>query len=296
MQRHRLILGVLVSCGAVVAITGVGCSSSSSTAAEGQDAAVAETGAADTSVADTSVADTSVTDASAVDAAEAAVDASAACGTGPFQVFDPLMAQIAAGTPMTSVSVATNICTATATIPFGGMTSLSVPSNTPFFFIGTQAGNLPMLSSEKNIKFAGIPKIGQQVTMLATSYAVAVDPAWDPATHALLNVITNAATGTGICSAKDGISYTVVNHPGVVIRYEHGGTTSTGTGNSGDSLGTWFSIPTTGTMASPEYVTITQTKAGCTVGPTNADKLFITGRAPIARGVVTIGLNGEVAN
>ena len=296
MNRHRSILGILVSCGTIGATAAVGCSSSSSTPAASEDAAtsVPETGAADTSVADTSV---TVPDA-AVDApAEADVDASAACGTGPFQAFDPLMAQIAAGTPMTAVTVATNICTATATIPFGGVSSLSVPSNTPFFFIATQAGNLPTFTSEKKITFNGIPKIGQQLTMLATSYAVAVDPAWDPATHALLNVITNAATGTGICSAKDGISYTVVNHPGVVIRYEHGGTTSTGPSNGGgDSLGTWFSIPTTGTMASPEYVTITQTKAGCTVGPTNADKLFITGRAPIARGVVTIGLNGEVAN
>jgi hypothetical protein len=291
-----MIVGVLLSCGAVVAVMGVGCSSSSSTPAAAEDAAVAtpETGAADTSVADTSI---TVTDASTVDSAEASVDASAACGTGPFQAFDPLMAQIAAGTPMTAVTVATNICTATATIPFGGMTSLNVPSNTPFYFIATQAGNLPTFSSEKNITFSGIPKIGQQMTMLATSYAVAVDPAWDPATHALLNVIVNASSGTGICSAKDGVSYTVVNHPGVVIRYEHGGTTSTGPSNGGgDSLGTWISIPTTGTMASPEYVTITQTKAGCTVGPTNADKLFITGRAPIARGVVTIGLNGEVAN
>jgi hypothetical protein len=294
MHGHRLILGALLSCGVAGAIAAAGCSSSSSTAAADPDAAasVPETGAADTSVADTSVTD------AGVDAAdEAAVDASAACGTGPFQVFDPLLAQIAAGTPMTAVSVATSICTATATIPFGGTSTLSVPSNTPFYFIATQAGNLTTFSSEKKITFNGLPKVGQQFTMLAASYAVAVDPAWDPATHALLNVIVNASTGAGACSAKDGVSYTVANHAGVVIRYEHGGTTATGPSNGpGDSLGTWISIPTTGTLASPEYVTITQTKAGCTVGPTNADKLFITGRAPIARGVVTIGLSGEVAN
>jgi len=49
-------------------------------------------------------------------------------------------------------------------------------------------------------------------------------------------------------------------------------------------LDTFISIRTTGTVASPEYITITQTKAGCKVDLNGADKLFLTGRAPMAAG------------
>ena len=295
MRRGRSILVVGACVGAIGVWAGVGCSSDTSTPA--QDASVA-----DTSVADTSAPDTSVPDSATPDAADAAVrdappvDASASCGTGPFQVFDPIAALLVFDTPQTAVTLSTNICPAVATIPYKGTTTLSVPSNTPFFFVGTQAGNLTNLSSERNITRAAFPKLAHQVPMVPTSYAVAADPAWTAATHALLQVIVNASTGTGPCAAKDGVSYTVPGHPEAVIRYANNGTTATGVPGSGGVLDTFISLQTTGTVAAPEYITITQTKAGCTVGLNNADKLFFTGRAPIAAGAYTTFLSGEVTN
>ena len=300
MHRSRVILSVIASLGVCGAFA-VGCSSDPATPAQDAsvtdasvpDSAIADTSLPDTSVPDSAVADTSVPDASS-DAQ--AVDASAACGTGPFQVFDPISAMIAGDTPQTSVTITTNICPAMATVPYKGTATLSVPSNTPFFFIATQTGNLTNLTSERNIKFAGFPKLGHVATMVSTSYAVAVDPAWGAATHALLQVVVNASTGTGACAAKDGISYTVVGHTEAVIRYANNGTTATGVPGTGGVLDTFISIRTTGTVASPEYITITQTKAGCKVDLTSADKLFFTGRAPMAAGTYTTFLSGEVTN
>ena len=179
-------------------------------------------------------------------------------------------------------------------IPYNGTSTLTIPRNIPFFFQGTQTGNLPTLSQENNVKINAFPKLVHEVLLLPQSYATQQDPTWNPATKALLRVVVNASSGAGACSTKDGVSYTVVNHPEAVIRYAGGGTTGTGTGT--DAMGSWISIVTTGTLAAPEYVTITQTKAGCKVAPDGSTLLFNTGRAPIAAGAITSLLGGEVTN
>ena len=88
------------------------------------------------------------------------------------------------------------------------------------------------------------------------------------------------------------MTYTLVGHPEAVIKYIGGGTSTASTGVAA----AWISLVTTGTLAAPEYVTITQTKAGCRVDLNGAEKLFLTGRAAVAINTVTYGLAGEVTN
>lgn len=302
MRRHGLVFGAAASVVTLAASALVACSSTPADT-PAADAAVADSAVVDAAVPDVAVPDTSVPDTAPPDAADAAVpdaapdtatpDAAVTCGVAGDQVFDPIQAFVPLNNSTSDVSIHANVCDSTVlTFPYNQTRTLTIPRNVPFHFVATQAGNLPALSQENNVKSAAFPKLVHGAWLLPLAHAVSIDPAWTASTHALLRVVVNASTGTGACSTKDGVSYTVVGHPEAVIKYANGGVGATGAG-AGD---TWISIMTTATLLSPEFVTITQTKAGCKVGPNGADQLFLTGRAPIAVGAVTSTLGGEVTN
>jgi len=304
MRHQHILFGGLVSAFSAGTFA-LGACTVTEIAPPGADAALADAVVADTQAADAATTDANVTDATIGNATvtdatvtDSGTDSSTptvTCGVLGDQVFDPIKPFVGLSNSTADVTVLANVCAGPAlVIPYNGTSTLTIPRNTPFFFQGTQAGNMPTLSRENNVKSNVFPKLAHEVLLLPESYAVQKDPTWTSATKALLRVIVNASTGSGACSTKDGVSYTVVNHPEAVISYAGGGTTATGTGT--DAFGSWISIVTTGTLAAPEYVTITQTKAGCKVAPNGADLLFSTGRAPIAAGALTSLLNGEVTN
>ncbi len=304
-MRHARLMFLALGSSSLAALALGACSSTPAATpaadASTPDAVVVDAVAPDTSVVtDASVPD-AAPDAAAPDAAPDAADATppdaalpdaaAACGVAGGQVYDPVQAVIALANATTDVTVSANICPGSSlTFPYNEKRTLTLPRNTPFYFIATQVGNLPNLSQENNVKVAAFAKLPYGALLLPESFATGIDPTWTTATKALLRVVVNASTGAGACSAKDGVSYTVVGRADAIIKYAGGGTA---TGTSGD---TWISLPTTGTLAAPEYVTITQTKVGCKVGPNGADQLFMTGRAPIAAGAITSLLGGEVTN
>lgn len=301
MRRYGFVLGAAASVVSIAASALVACSSSPTETPA--DASVADAAIVDAAAPDVAVRDTSVPDTAAPDAADASVpdaapdtatpDAAVTCGVAGDQVFDPIQAFVPLNNSTSDVSIYANVCDSTVlTFPYNQTRTLTIPRNVPFHFVATQAGNLPALSQENNVKSAAFPKLQHGAWLLPLTYAASIDPAWTASTHALLRVVVNASTGTGACSTKDGVSYTVVGHPEAVIKYANGGVGATGVG-AGDS---WISIITTATLLAPEFVTITQTKPGCKVGPNGADQLFMTGRAPIAVGAVTSVLGGEVTN
>jgi hypothetical protein len=256
------------------------------------DSAVADGTVADTNVAETTVPDDAIADATVVDEGTDALTV-VNCGSSPYQAFDPLVALIVVDTPKTAVTITGNICPETTLdIPYMQMRAMNVQRNAPFFFIATQTGSLINLSREFNVTVSAFAKLPYQATMYPPTFPVGIDPAWDSNTKALLSVVVNSTSGSGACNAKDGVSYSVVNHPEAVIAYKNGGTST----SAGGDAYAWISLVTTGTVAAPEYVTITQTKAACKVDLNGADKLFVTGRAPIAVNAVTVGLSGEVMN
>lgn len=293
MGRCRFVVGAFAAT-LLVAASAIACSSTPETPPEA-DAAVPDAAVPDTAVPDTAIPDAAVPDVAVLpDAADAAVpDASYLCGAPGEQVFDPISGLMPMSHTSHDLYIYANVCNREIlTVPFDQSRSLVVPRNTPFYFVATQIASLAGLSQENNVKSSVFPKLAQVSWMYPTSYGSTIDPGWSYLTHGLLRVVVNASTGTGACSTKDGVSYAVVGHPDAVIKYANGGVGATGVG-AGD---TWISIRTDGVLAAPEFVTITQTKAGCKVGPSAADLLFATGRAPIAAGAVTATLSGEVTN
>ncbi len=252
-----------------------------------------DTSVTDTFVADTFVADTFVADTADTAMPDAATDsATLSCGSAPYQLFDPLAAMKVL--PNTAdVTVTVNTCPTTAVIiPNGVNRTMSVQRSTPFFTIATQPGSLPHLSIEQNVTISAFAKLAHLVTMYPTTAAPPLLPTWDPTKHALLRMVVNASTGAGACNAKDGVTYAVPGHTEAVVTYTGGGTATAG---GGDATA-WIRLDTTGTRTTPEYVTVTQTKSGCKVGLTSTDRLFLTGRAPIAIGHLTMAMGGEVQN
>jgi hypothetical protein len=248
----------------------------------------------DTAVADTVMADTAMADTAMADTAfDVVTDGALSCGSAPYQLYDPVSAYMPTGMPTTDVTISTNICAGGAVVvPYMKTRTMNVQQKTPFFWIATQTGSAPLLSPEGNISIAVFAKLGFSAVMLPTSYMTIKNPAWDPTKHAVIEVMVNASTGTGACAAKDGVVYTVVGHPEAVINYGAGATAT----RPGGDAGAWITIVTTGTLAAPEYITLTQTKPGCTVGLTASDKVFLTGRAPVAIGYRTATMTGEVTN
>jgi hypothetical protein len=191
--------------------------------------------------------------------------------------------------------VTTNICPTTSiSVPYQGQAKISVQRNTPFFFIGTQTGNLTSFTIENNITVGLLPTIAALLPMFPPSYPATQDATWNSGTKAIIHALINATKSgaTGSCIDKSGVTFAVTGHPEAVIKYPNNGTS---TGSGGDAKAT-ISIVTTGTVAAPEFVTVTATKSGCALGLSSTDKLFLTGRTPVAINVVTSGVGFEIGN
>lgn len=121
-----------------------------------------------------------------------------------------------------------------------------------------------------------------------------VNPAYNPSTMATINVLINSTKNgsTAPCVDKAGVTFAVTGHPEAVIKYPNNGTA---TGSGGDAKAS-ITIVTAGTESAPEYVYVTATKAGCALGLNAADKLFLTGRTPVAINAVTSGVGFELSN
>ena len=253
-----------------------------------------DTAKADTTMTDTTVVDTAMTDTAVAETVmDVASDGSVNCGSPPYQLFDPVAAYMPTGMPMADVTITTNICAgASVVVPYMKTRTMNVQQKVPYYWIATQPGSAPLFSPEGNIALAAFAKLGFSAVMFPTGYMTIKNAAWDPTKHAVIETMVTASGGTGACSTKDGVTYTVVGHPEAVISYNGGGTATA----SGGVPGAWITIVTTGTLATPEFITITQTKAGCTVGLTASDKIFVTGRAPVAIGYRTATMAGEVQN
>ena len=314
MRRISYVCSVFIAATATCLGLG-GCGDDTAAPVAPADSAVTDTATVDTAMPDTAVPDASdtatpdttvldATDATdATDVADTAVadvgcdsgggDASTTtCGCGPFQLFDPIQPTIVADTPKTEVTVTASNCPATKlVIPYKGKSAMYVQREVPFFFTSTQTGNLTAFGIEYNVKSSFFSALPNGQYLLPSTYPATIDSAWDATKMALLQVMVTAATGTGICKVKDGVTYTVPGHPEAIIKYKGGGTSTDVSGT-----GTSILLVTTGTVAAPEYVSITQTKAGCKVDLNGAEKLFLTGRAPIAINTITQSLAGEVTD
>ena len=217
------------------------------------------------------------------------------CGVAPYQCFDPVASMIVSPATNTTVDVTSNICPGTIVqVPYGGKATMQVQRNTPFFFIGTQTGSMTSFGIEYNVTSTFFPTLVSLSTLFAPTYPATVDPAWDASKKAIIHVVINATAGgsTAPCNSKDGVTFAVTGHPEAVVKYPNNGT-ATGTG--GDAKGT-ITIVTTGTVANPEYVYVTATKTSCKLGLNGADKLFLTGRTPVAINVATTGGGFELSN
>ncbi|MBK7579188.1 MAG: hypothetical protein IPI67_03190 [Myxococcales bacterium] len=217
------------------------------------------------------------------------------CGTSPYQCFDPMAALIVYGNPQTATTVTTNICSSVSVqVPYQGQAALQVQKNTPFFFIGTQTGSLDAFSIEYNVTINAFSKLPALLSVFPSTYPATIDPAWDATKKAVINVLINATAGgsTAPCVDKAGVTFAVTGHSEAVIKYPNNGSA---TGSGGDAKAS-ITIVTTGTAANPEFVYVTATKTSCKLGLNNADKLFLTGRTPVAINTVTSGVGFELSN
>jgi hypothetical protein len=284
------------------------------------DSAIAETTADTTTadVADSAVADSVVIDSTA-DTTEAAVDSTAsdtamdtatdtatdtamdtidapattACGAPPYASLDPLSAFLVS-TSMSPITISANICPATKIVVNPDEKKfMDVTKGVPFFLTGTQTGSLPGFTPEYNLPVALTTKLPAGVVIFDTSLPPSLaNPAWDATTMAFLHMGKPAVKSgaTAPCDTVDGITYAVTGHPEAVFKYTGDGTT---TNNKGTAYAT---IVTTGTAASPEYVTITASKPSCAMGPSTTAAILLTGRIPVAKGHSNVNAEFMVAN
>jgi len=217
------------------------------------------------------------------------------CGAAPHAKLEPLGSLIAVmGGSTSPVTVSANICPATTVVMNVGETkSMNVTKGVPFFLTGSQLGSMPSLGPEYNIPVALTTALPAGVIMYSDGApAVLANPAWDPATMGFIHLGSPRVKSgsTAPCNTVDGITYAVTGHPEAVIRYE-------GNGAATNTEGTAFlTIVTTGTAGSPEYLTITATKAGCTLALQPIAAILNTGRVPAATGRSSTHAGFEIRN
>ena len=193
------------------------------------------------------------------------------------------------------MTVNANICpTVTIQVPYQGTSAMQIERNAPYFLIGKQTGALTAFSIEGKVTVSVFPKLAAMLSMFPPTYPATVNPAYSASSMATINVLINSTKGgaTAPCVDKAGVTFAVTGHPEAVIKYPNNGTA---TGSGGDAKAS-ITIVTTGTESAPEYVYVTATKASCVLGLNAADKLFLTGRTPVAINAVTSGVGFEISN
>jgi hypothetical protein len=231
------------------------------------------------------------------------------CGTGPYARLW-VGGSSTLGHPTGPISVSGSACPGTtlsltpqqpATGP--GKTGLDaqfldVPDKAPVHLRATQTGSFPLLTQEvlpdststlsQAFKFAALVN----TSMVATDSGFdALDPSWNASTRAILLLQVAPLQGaTGSCADPTGITVTVDGHSEAT-----GKTGATPIVTAAGTYGTYVFVTTTGTAAAPELLTLTLTKAGCTVKTTGYEaspglQTSLTGKYPVEAGAVTWGL------
>jgi hypothetical protein len=236
--------------------------------------------------------------AGASGAAGSSTCAAATCGTAPHQFFNIqpfIVPSVEAGTPP-DVTFTASICNTTVVVPNGTQGQMCVQKDVPFYFTATQTGYLTALTNEYEISlsFPDFPLLAAP-WMFPPSIPLTYDPAWDPAQKAFIRTFVGRSKSgsTAPCDTRAGVTFAVTGHPEAVVAYGGGGTS---TGSSASDATGYISIVTTGTLAAPEFVTVTATESGCTLSRDPTASLIYTLRSPVARGVATTDWGWEVGN
>jgi hypothetical protein len=217
----------------------------------------------------------------------------ASCGAAPYARAS-FLTDARTSHPTGPITTAASLCPGTSVSFEIGNAQLDVPDKTPLYFMSTQTGSYPSLTPELRLdkdehetqRIGSVPVytllVGRDVDLST------LDPAWSGGTRAAIYVYTldRLHAPRTPCMITSGITYTVAGHDEAIAVSANGGKS---TGSDSDPVILFLS--TTGTVASPELVTVLGVRDGCTIVTEGASPTAVppiqTGNVPVARGATT---------